>query len=66
VPEPHTHPRGSPAQWARDAIPYVLKEFFGVEGGLYPHTPFNTIRLSLLQGRSMVLGGRAGTSANCR
>jgi hypothetical protein len=53
-------------QWAQDAIPYVLKEFFGVKGGLYPRTPFNVVRLSLLQGRSMVLGGRAGTSANCR
>ena len=22
-------------QWARDGIPYVLKEFFGVKDGLY-------------------------------
>ena len=46
----------------QDAIPYVLKEFFGVKDGLYPRTPFNTIRLGLLQGRSMVLGGRAAVA----
>jgi hypothetical protein len=48
--------------WAQDAIPYVLKEFFGVKDGVYPKTPFNTIRINLMQGRSMVLGGRAGAS----
>jgi hypothetical protein len=47
--------------WAQDPIPYVLKEFFGVENQ-YPRTPFNIIRVSLLLGRSMVLGGRAGVA----
>ena len=35
---------------------YVLKEFFGGVPS-YPKTAFNTIRLSLYQGRSLVMGG---------
>ena len=40
--------------WAQDSIPYVLKEFFGGVPS-YPLTPFNIIRLSLYQGRGMVM-----------
>ena len=40
--------------WAQDSIPYVLKEFFGGVPS-YPLTPFNVIRLSLYQGRAMVM-----------
>jgi hypothetical protein len=41
-------------------MPYVLKEFFDVKDGEYETTPFNIIRLAMYQGRSMVMGGRAG------
>ena len=39
--------------WAQDSIPYVLQEFFGVPS--YPKTAFNVIRLSMYQGRAMVM-----------
>jgi hypothetical protein len=39
--------------WAQDSIAYVLQEFFGVPS--YPKTAFNVIRLSMYQGRAMVV-----------
>ena len=37
--------------WAQDAIPYVLNEFFGGVPS-YPLTPFNVVRLGMMQVRT--------------